>query len=177
MESLEELQYPIGRFHSPTTIDAAMRSEWIETISELPGNLSTVVAGLDDQQLDTPYRVGGWTVRQLVHHIADSHQNSQIRFRWALTEEVPLIKAYDEKLWAELPDAKHLPVDTSLQLLNGLHGRWTALLRQMSELDFKRRLIHPVNGALSLEQMLGLYAWHGRHHVAHISRLRHSMRW
>jgi hypothetical protein len=177
VETLEDLRYPIGRYQSPEIIDAAMRSEWIDTIAALPGDLSKVVEGLNDQQLDTPYRTGGWTVRQLVHHIADSHLNSQIRFRWGLTEHAPLIKAYDEKLWAELPDAKQLPIDISLHLLNGLHERWTGLLRQMSELDFKRCLIHPESGELSLEWMLGLYAWHGRHHVAHISRLRKTMNW
>jgi hypothetical protein len=172
-----DLRYPIGKYQAPSNIDAAQRTQWIDIISTLPGELSATVEGLNDQQLDTPYREGGWTVRQLVHHIADSHLNSQIRFRWALTEDTPLIKAYDEKRWAELLDAKRLPVDSSLDLLSGLHRRWTELLRQMTEADFKRRLIHPESGELALDWLLGLYAWHGRHHVAHISSLRERMGW
>jgi uncharacterized damage-inducible protein DinB len=173
----EDPRYPIGAYHPPSNIDASHRWAWIESISQLPGELSSVVRGLSDQQLGTPYREGGWTVRQLVHHVADSHQNSHIRFRLALTEDVPLIKPYNEKLWAELPDAKQLPVDCSLQLLDGLHRRWTDLLRHMTEADFKRRLVHPESGELTLGWLLGLYAWHGRHHVAHISRLKDRMSW
>jgi hypothetical protein len=174
---LEDLKYPAGRYQVPADIGEEQRSEWINAISSLPAQLSTAVRGLVDGQLDTRYREGGWTVRQVVHHVADSHMNSYIRFRWALTENVPLIKAYQEALWAELPDAKSMPVQVSLDLLAGLHQRWTALLNHMTEADFERRLRHPEAGELALDRMLGLYAWHGRHHVAHVARLRERMGW
>jgi uncharacterized damage-inducible protein DinB len=175
--TLEALQYPLGKYEAPATIDEVQRKAWIRQIASLPVQLSSAVHGLHDEELDTPYREGGWTVRQVVHHVADSHLNSQIRFRWALTEDVPLIKAYHEKLWAELPDARTLPVKVSLDLLDGLHRRWIALLLRMTEADFKRRLRHPEAGELTLEWMLGLYAWHGRHHTAHITRLKERMGW
>ena len=163
-----DLRYPIGKYDAPTIIDEAQRQTWIRQIAALPAELSTAVKGLFEEQLDTPYREGGWTVRQVVHHVADSHMNSQIRFRWALTEELPLIKAYEEGLWAELPDAKTMPIDVSLRLLASMHERWTTLLHSMTAADFQRKLRHPVSGELTLEWMLGLYAWHGRHHTAHI---------
>jgi hypothetical protein len=167
----ESLKYPIGKYQPPPIIDEAQRSEWITQISALPAELSATVHGFTDQQLDTPYRPGGWTVRQVIHHVADSHMNSNIRFRWALTEDVPLIKVYEEQLWAELPDARTEPVKVSLSLLEALHWRWTALLKQMTEADFKRSLRHPVSGETQLDRMLGLYAWHGKHHTAHITSL------
>lgn len=139
--------------------------------------MSAAVEGLSDAQLDTRYRPEGWTARQVVHHVADSHMNSYIRFRWALTEEVPLIKAYEEQLWAELPDARTMAPRVSLELLDALHRRWTALLQQMTEADFAKRLRHPVSGEATLGKMTALYAWHGRHHVAHIERLRERMGW
>jgi len=176
-QTIEHLQYPIGKFQPPAFIDSAQRAEWIKSIETLTEELSNVVRGLTDHQLDTPYREHGWTVRQVVHHVADSHLNSQIRFRWALTEDVPLIKVYDEKLWAELPDSKTLSVDVSLQLLAGLHQRWTALLTAMTQADFERRLRHPVSGEMDLNRMLALYAWHGKHHVAHIATLKVRMGW
>lgn len=135
----------------------------------MPSRLSSSVQGLGDNQLNTPYREGGWTIRQVVHHLADSHINSYVRFRLALTEDTPTIRPYEESLWAELPDAKSLPLKPSLDLLDGLHNRWTMLLRHMTEQDFQRRLLHPELGELSLAWMLGLYAWHGRHHLAHIN--------
>jgi uncharacterized damage-inducible protein DinB len=162
------LQYPVGKYQPPDIIDEAQRSQWIGQIEALPSELAAALEGLTAEQLNTPYRAGGWTVRQVVHHLADSHMNSQIRFRWALTEEAPLIKAYQESLWAELPDARTLPVKVSLDLLAALHARWTALLRQMTEADYQRRLRHPASGETDLNRMLGLYAWHGRHHTAHI---------
>jgi uncharacterized damage-inducible protein DinB len=174
---LESLQYPIGRYRAPENIDGPVRTSWLRDIASLPAELSASVQQLTDAQLDTPYRDGGWTVRQVVHHVADSHLNSQIRFRWALTEETPLIKAYDEALWAELPDARSLPVQVSLDLLDGLHRRWTSLLRAMTDADFRRRLRHPVSGECDLNWMLGLYAWHGRHHTAHISSLKTRLGW
>ena len=170
--NLEDLKYPIGKYQAPVDVGEAQRRDWIATISVLPSELTEVVLGLNEDQLDTPYRDGGWTVRQVVHHVADSHMNSTIRFRWALTEDLPLIKAYDETTWAELPDAKSMPVAVSLEFLTALHSRWTNLLAAMSANDFKRRLRHPVHGEFALDWMLGLYAWHGRHHVAHIRRLR-----
>ena len=168
MQTSEALKYPIGRFHAPVTIDDALRGKWIEQISQLPATLAAAVEGMSEQQLDTPYRPGGWTVRQVVHHVGDSHINSYIRFRLALTEETPLIKAYEEHLWAELPDARTMPVSVSIDLLSALHKRWTTLLSNMIEADFKRRLRHPVSGEMALDWILGLYAWHGRHHTAHV---------
>ena len=175
--TIESLKYPIGRYQAPATIDEAQRKEWMKQISLLPSELSAAVSGLNDEQLDTPYREGGWTVRQVVHHVADSHMNSYIRFRWAMTEDKPVIKAYEEGLWAELPDARTLPVGVSLELLDGMHRRWTALLESMSEGDYARCLIHPASGEHTLGKMLGLYAWHGQHHTAHVLRLRERMGW
>jgi len=177
MITSEGLRYPIGKYQPPALIDEVQRKEWIDQIASLPSELRSTVRGLNDEQLDTPYREGGWTVRQVVHHVADSHMNSQIRFRWALTEDVPLIKAYEEALWAELPDAKTLPVQVSFDLLDGLHKRWTGLLLRMRASDFKRRLRHPVSGEHTLEGLLGLYAWHGRHHTAHVAKLKERMGW
>jgi hypothetical protein len=136
------------------------------------------VAGLDQEQLDTPYRPGGWTVRQVVHHIGDSHINSIVRFKLALTEETPTIRPYDEALWAELPDSRTAPVDPSLALIDTLHARWVLLLRSMSEQDFERRFHHPEHDrTFTLARTLAMYAWHGQHHIAHITRLRERMGW
>ncbi len=173
--TLEELKYPVGKYQPPALFDESIRQQWIQEIADLPAQLSAAVAGLSEAQLDTPYRDGGWTVRQLVHHVADSHLNSYIRFRWALTEDVPVIKAYEEKLWAELPDAKHMPVGVSLTLLASLHERWVNLLTQMTADQFNRTLRHPASGENSLNRMLGLYAWHGRHHTAHVTNLRRRL--
>ena len=173
----ETIKYPIGRFQSSMSVDASQRREWIQQIAKLPDNMREAVAGLNDAQLDTPYREHGWTVRQLAHHVADSHLNSYIRFRWALTEPAPLIKAYDQTLWAELPDARTGPVALSLNLLDGLHARWILLLESMGDAEFSRVLKHPELGELTLDWMLGLYAWHGRHHTAHIAALRTRENW
>jgi hypothetical protein len=143
----------------------------------LPARLREVVTGLSDDQLDTPYRPGGWTVRQLVHHLADSHINSYVRFRLALTEDEPTIKPYNEGLWAELEDARGLPVDVSLKLLEVLHTRLVALLRSLTPCDWERQFRHPESGIVSLDRNVALYAWHGNHHVAHIARLRERMQW
>ena len=140
-------------------------------------SITQAVAGLDDAQLDTPYREGGWTIRQVVHHVADSHANSYIRFKLALTEDWPIIKPYDEASWAELVDSRSLPVSTSLDLLTALHARWVALLRTLKAEDWERTLNHPEAGVMSLDLMLGLYAWHCEHHVAHITALRSRMGW
>ncbi len=172
-----DLSYPIGKFDFHAPVPAANRPQLIEQIAAAPERLREVVRGLDDSQLDTPYRPGGWTVRQLVHHLPDSHMNSYIRFRLALTEEAPTIKPYDQEKWSGLPDARTMPVEPSLRLLEGMHQRWVALLRSMSDNDFARTFRHPELGLIRLDTNLGLYAWHGRHHVAHITGLRERMGW
>ena len=169
-------RYPVGRFeYAPG--DASRRAAWIEEIARLPERLRSAVASLDEAQLDTPYRDGGWTVRQVVHHLPDSHANAYIRFKLALTEDTPRIKPYDEARWAELPDGRTGPLAPSLAIVDGLHARWTVLLRGMREEDFQRRLEHPEHGVLILDRLLGMYAWHCRHHVAHITRLRAKRGW
>jgi len=155
----------------------ALRLRWIAELAAAPEEMRAAVAGLSEQQLDTPYRPDGWTVRQVVHHVPDSHMHSYIRFRWALTENAPTIKPYDEVLWAQLPDARSAPVEASLLLLDGLHRRWTALLRELTPADWDRTFFHPERGIVSLESNLAMYAWHGRHHVAHITSLRERMGW
>lgn len=149
----------------------------IAEIAETPARMRKAIAGLTDSQLETPYREGGWTVRQVVHHVPDSHLNSYTRFKLALTEEHPTIRPYDEAKWAELSDSRDTPIETSLTLLESLHDRWTRLLRAMSADDYRRTLNHPDSGVMSLDTMLTLYAWHGRHHVAHITSLRERMGW
>jgi len=169
-----DLQYPIGK---PSLVTDHHRYEWINDIANAPVLLRTAIAGLTEEQLDTVYRPGGWTLRQVVHHVADSHVNAYIRFRWALTEENPVIKDYDEKSWAHLPDACLAPVDLSLALLEALHARWVLLLRSLSEEDMTRSVVHPENGTMSVDDFLRIYAWHGRHHAAHITSLRERMKW
>jgi DinB superfamily len=172
-----DLRYPIGRFHFPKSVGTEELSEFIDQIAATPAQLRTAVTGLDDSQLDTPYRPGGWTVRQLAHHVPDSHLNSYVRFRLALTEDEPVIKPYEEKLWAELADARSMPVEPSLALLESLHARWVPLLRSLSPAAWKRTFRHPELGLVSLENNAALYAWHGRHHVAHITVLRERRNW
>lgn len=171
-----DLRYPVGRF-AFTSADAKSRSEAIAIIAELPAKLRAAVAGLSDAQLDTRYRPEGWTVRQVVHHVPDSHMNAYIRFKFALTEDNPRIKTYDEARWAELPDGRSGPLEPSLSILDGLHARWTLLLRAMPPEEFDRQLEHPDHGPLSLNRMLALYAWHCRHHVAHVTELRRREGW
>jgi hypothetical protein len=173
----EDLRYPIGKFSFDPATAAQERSHWILDITRLPSELEGVLDALDDAQLDTPYRPEGWTVRQLVHHIADSHINAYIRIRLALTEEQPAIKGYDEKKWAELPDSLTAPVEPSLQIIHGIHSRWANLLRHLKPEEFQRTLLHPQAGVGTVEKYTGLYAWHGRHHVAHIRNLRQRMGW
>lgn len=170
-------RYPVGKFRFPETITREERSNFVEQIAEAPLRLRSAVAGLGDAQLDTPYRPGGWTIRQVVHHVPDSHLNSYTRFRLALTEDEPTIKPYHEDRWAELPDARTAPVEVSLRLLECLHSRWVGLLRSLSEDQWKRTFRHADLGLISLEQNAALYAWHGRHHVAHIAGLRERMGW
>jgi hypothetical protein len=172
-----DLRYPVGKFHRPEELSDEQRRSCIHAIAETPARLKAAVAGLIGTQIDTPYRPGGWTVRQVVHHMPDSHMNSYVRFRLALTENEPTIKPYDEAQWAELADAKSAPIEPSLALLENLHERWVVLLRSLSSADWTRAFRHPEMGLMTLEQSLALYDWHGRHHVAHITSLRERQGW
>jgi len=172
-----DLQYPIGRFAWRGENSPADRSRLIDEIDQTPINLRAAVEDLSDQQLDTPYRPAGWTVRQVAHHVPDSHMNAYVRFKLALTEDQPAIKPYNEARWAELADVRTAPVETSLVLLESLHLRWVLLLRALSPEDFARQFHHAELGVVSLDKNLALYAWHGRHHVAHIMSLRERMGW
>jgi uncharacterized damage-inducible protein DinB len=175
--SQDKLRYPIGKFRFPDEVSQDDRTSWIAAIEILPTELRNVVEDLTDPQLDTAYREGGWTVRQLVHHLADSHINSYTRFRLALTEDRPVIKTYEETAWATLPDARTAAPELSLRLLGALHARWVLLLRSLKDEDWKRTFRHPDLGEIPLARTLGLYAWHGRHHTAHIANLRERMCW
>jgi hypothetical protein len=172
-----DLRYPVGNFEWSGSTTPEERQSYLSVLAKAPDLLRQAVAGLNDSQLDTPYRPAGWTVRQVVHHVVDSHMNSYIRFRLALTEENPTIKSYDEALWAQLPDANGPLVETSLCLLDCLHKRWIALLSVLSEQQWLRTLHHPESGTMSLDKVLAIYAWHSRHHVAHINNLRARMGW
>ena len=176
MALLDELRYPVGDFTPAPPYSALQRSEYIQTLRELPERLRAAVNGLEDAQLDTPYREEGWTVRQVVHHVADSHMNSYVRFKLALTEYEPTVKPYDEAAWAMLPDNR-MPVEVSLALAEGLHRRWVTLLESLTEKDFQKRFNHPERGLQDLATNLALYAWHSRHHTAHITGLRARMGW
>lgn len=168
--NLEQLKYPIGKFEKPEAITKELLSQWIDEIAAFPAQLKAEVNHLDEGQLDSPYRPEGWTIRQVVHHCADSHMNSFIRFKLALTEEQPTIKPYREERWAELADGK-MPIDASLMLLEGLHARWGALLKSLSAEEMSRTYVHPEQGqAIPLDVTIGLYAWHGKHHLAHIRK-------
>jgi uncharacterized damage-inducible protein DinB len=169
---MDELKYPIGKFHYAGPQSAAEQRACIDAIEAVPGQLRQAVAGLTDSRLDTPYRPQGWTLRQVVHHVADSHINAYQRFKLALTEDHPRIKTYREKLWAEEVDARTLPVEVSLKLLEAMHERWVTRLRTMDDAAFARTLDHPEQGAVNLDFMLALYAWHGPHHTAHITSWR-----
>jgi uncharacterized damage-inducible protein DinB len=177
MPEREQLRYPIGRWERPEQPAAEQTRKWIETIAAAPAALRQAVSDLSAEQLNTPYRPGGWTVRQLVHHFADSHVNSYVRFRLAATEQEPTIRPYDEKAWAELADARTAPVEISLQLIDALHDRWTRLLRSFNEADLKRRCFHPEIGAMTVFDTISMYAWHCRHHVAHATSLRERLGW
>lgn len=172
-------RYPIGPFkaHAKDHTTPEEKAALIDEIAAAPAQLRDALAGLDDAQLDTAYREDGWTVRQVTHHVVDSHVNAYVRFRWALTEEGPTIKPYDEKEWARLPDAMTAPVTVSLDLLDALHTRWLILLRAMAPEDFERRWASPDFGELSVDVLLQIYAWHGKHHVAHITSLRERKGW
>lgn len=173
----DDLRFPIGRFSRPSSYTQDARAEYIAAIAATPAALRAAVAGLDDSQLNEPYRPGGWTVRQVVHHVPDSHANAYVRFKLALTEDAPLVKTYDEARWAELEDSRSTPIDVSLTMLDALHERWVRVLQAMTAGDFAREYTHPEQGRNSLDYMLALYAWHGPHHVAHITRLRARKGW
>jgi uncharacterized damage-inducible protein DinB len=174
---VEDLRYPVGQFDPAGPLPAEQRTAMIESIEAAPKRLREAVSGLSDQQLDTPYRDGGWTVRQVTHHVADSHMNAYIRMRWALTEDSPLIKVYEQKDWAELPDARTAPVELSLNLLDALHARWVTFLRALMDSDYQRAIQHPEMGRMTVSALVRMYEWHGRHHVAHIKNLRQRMKW
>jgi hypothetical protein len=174
---VSDLAYPIGKFAWKGPGDAKSRAGQIEAIAAAPEALRAAVAGLSEAQLDTPYRPGGWTVRQVAHHVPDSHLNAYVRFKLAVTEDTPTIKPYDEAAWATLADVKAVPVATSLALLEALHARWVALLSSLDDAAWRRTFLHPELGVVPLEKNLALYAWHGRHHVAHVTALRERMAW
>ncbi len=172
----EDLSYPIGPFERPAQVTDRNREDWIAEVAAAPSYLRKSVEGLSTEQLDTAYRPGGWTLRQVVHHVPDSHMNAYVRFKLALTEESPVIKGYDEALWAKLPDSRETP-EISLALLEALHVRWVNLLRALSSDDFRRPYRHSEMGDVPLSTALALYAWHGKHHTAHITSLRQRMGW
>ncbi|HEX6041097.1 YfiT family bacillithiol transferase [Longimicrobium sp.] len=176
-EGAVDPRFPVGRFRVEGEIGADERAAWIEQIAQTPARLREAVAGLSDAQLDTPYRDGGWTVRQVVHHLPDSHLNAYTRVKLGLTETDPVIKPYDEGAWALLDDSRDTPVEVSLTLLEALHARWVVLLRSLPDDAWSRTVQHPENGRMRLDYVLGLYAWHGRHHVAHVTGLRERMGW
>jgi uncharacterized damage-inducible protein DinB len=172
-----DARYPVGKYEEPAKITPELRARAIQEIAATPEKLRAAVKGLDDTQLDTPYREGGWTARQVVHHVADSHMNSYVRFRLALTETEPTIKPYEESAWAKLKDAQYAPIEVSLRLLEPLHERWVRLLRSLKPEDFARTFRHPEHGARTIDWMLFLYEWHGKHHTAHITELRKRKGW
>jgi hypothetical protein len=172
-----DLRFPIGDFKYDGPFTETQRAKLIEDIAALPAKLRSAVSGLSEAQLDTPYRDGGWTLRQTVHHVADSHAHSYLRVRFAMTEDNPTITPYPENVWAELNDAKHAPIEPSLQILEGLHYRWVMLFKGLTPEDWSRTLFHPERGKLTLDVIVALYSWHSRHHVAHITELRKRKGW
>ncbi|NNF27295.1 MAG: bacillithiol transferase BstA [Gemmatimonadetes bacterium] len=172
----DDLRYPIGPLSLPERLDPSQREAAISDVESAPARIRAAVGGMTDAQLDTPYREGGWTVRQLVHHVADSHLNAYCRLKLTLTEDVPRIRTYDQARWAELADVE-LPVSVSLDLLDAVHRRWLVLWRAMTDPQWSRRLDHPEIGEMGVDQLLALYAWHGRHHAAHITELTKRQGW
>jgi hypothetical protein len=169
MDDVEKLRYPVGPMERPKApLDRAARAAYLETIEQLPARVRALVAGLSDDQLDTPYRPGGWTIRQIVHHLPDSHLNSYVRMKLAVTEDNPTVKTYHEDRWAELPEAKSGSIDMSLALLDALHRRWLAFLRALPERDYAKGFQHAEWGFVPIDEAIGMYAWHCRHHAAHI---------
>lgn len=175
--TMTDPRYPIGKFHFDGPQSEDEKRKQIAEIEQTPAALRVAVSGLSSEQFDTPYREGGWTVRQVVHHVPESHMNAYVRFKLALTEDVPTIKPYAEDRWAELPDVNATPTEVSLALLESLHTRWVYLLRSIKPEDWKKTFRHPEHGVVSLEKNLAMYAWHGKHHVAHITELRKRMGW
>jgi uncharacterized damage-inducible protein DinB len=174
----EDHRYPVGRFDRRDTLTNDERRGMIDQIAATPARLREAIAGLDEAQLDTPYRDGGWTVRQVIHHLPDSHMNAFIRIKLALTEDEPTVRPYDESRWADLPDARETPIEISLSLLESLHARWTGLMRALRDADFARTMKHPEHsGPMTIDTLVAMYAWHGRHHVAHITALRERSGW
>lgn len=174
---MNDPRYPIGKFHRVASLTPAERATCIEQIAAAPPQFRRAVTGLTPAQLETPYREGGWTVRQVAHHVPDSHMNAYLRFKFGLTEDSPAIKTYEEKDWARTPEVAATPVDVSLALLDALHVRWVTLLRAMTPEQFARTINHPEMGLPTLDTMLAMYAWHGRHHTAHVTTLRERMGW
>ncbi len=175
---MEHLKYPIGHYKAPEIVTVENRNTWIADIEELPQQLREAVTQLNDSQLDTPYREGGWTLRQVVHHIADSHINAYTRYKLAVTENNPAIKPYMEQFWAELPDAKHEPIEISLAIIDAIHRRWVIHLKNMSNEDWNKTFFHPESKiTYRLDVNLGLYSWHGRHHLAHITTTKERLGW
>ncbi len=172
-----DLRYPIGDFDQGIAVSPQMRGDFIKTIAEFPVSIRDAVKGLNAQQMQTPYRPGGWTSHQVVHHVADSHINSFVRFKLGLTEDAPTVRPYEEALWAELADYKDAPVDISFGILDGVHARWVVLLRSMGDTEFAREIRHPERGGMRLDVVLALYDWHCRHHIAHITELRKRNHW
>jgi uncharacterized damage-inducible protein DinB len=175
--SMSDARYPIGHFVPDESPTPATRDKHIQQLASLPAEMRQAVNGLKPEQLDTPYREGGWTVRQVVHHVPDSHMNAYIRFKLALTENVPTVKPYDEAAWAKLKDTELTPIETSLTMLEAVHARWVTLLKSLKAEDFDRKFNHPEAGVQSLDRSLALYGWHSRHHLAHITLLRERMKW
>src|SRR3954470_17650444 len=176
-QDLTALQYPIGKFSFAGPLTPQQRAQCIEDIAAAPKTIRAAVKGLSPEQIETPYRDGGWTVRQVLHHVPESHMNAFLRFKWALTEDTPTVKAYKESEWAKTPEVAKTSVETSLVLLGALHERWVNLLRSMTAEDFARKLNHSENGEMTVDKLLALYAWHGKHHVAHITSLRKRKGW
>jgi uncharacterized damage-inducible protein DinB len=170
-------RYPIGKLQRPATVDSVQRRAFMDQLGAAPAALRKAVQGLNDKQLDTPYRDGGWTLRQVVHHLADSHLNAYVRVKFALTEQEPRVMVWQEQLWAELPDGRSMPVEPSLQIFDSVHQRWLGALREQPEAVFQRAVMHPENGRLTIDALLATYAWHGAHHTAHITTLRKAKNW
>ena len=168
-DNQDSLKYPIGRFSVPDSITEENIEQWISEIESFPSELEGALAQVTEEQLNTPYRPDGWTIRQVVHHVADSHLNSYIRFKWAMTEKNPTIKGYDENVWAQLEDSKNAPVEVSVAMIKGIHSRWVVFLRTLSMDDLSRTFFHPeYNRSIRLDRNVALYAWHGKHHLGHV---------
>ena len=177
VDHYDKVRYPVGDLGIDPEVTVSKRQQWLQQMAEMPQGLAAAVSGLDDRQLGTPYREGGWTPRQVVHHLADAHMNGFVRFKLALTEDLPPIKTYEENLWAETADGREAPVEVSLRLLAALHQRWMILLESLSDAQFGCAFSHPQRGLMTIDKAIQLYAWHGIHHTAHITGLRARQGW